>query len=243
MKKKLELHVHTTYSKDSILTFPFLLLMCKIKGINCIVITDHNEISGAEYYRKKLKKHKIDVIVGEEIFTSKGEIIGLFLKEKIEPMLSPKETVNAIKNQGGYVYIPHPFDTQRKKSVLKDSALQKIIDDVDFIECHNGRNVSLSFSKKQKEIAKKYDKIGVVGSDAHTFYELGRNYCLVNSYCKEIFKEEISKATFFTKKCIKAAHFNTKIARAIKLIKRGEWNELYRIIKRKFKKRSKKIVR
>lgn len=234
--KKIELHVHTSYSKDSILTYPFLLFMCKIKRINCLAITDHNEVKGALYYKERLQKHNIDVIVGEEIFTKDGEIIGLFLHEKIEPNLSVEETIEEIKKQDGYIYVPHPFDTKRKKTVLKEKALKKVIKDIDFIECHNGRNIESMFSLKQEKVVKKYDKIGVVGSDAHTFYELGRNYCLVNSYNRDNFKEELAKAILVKRRCLKVAHTNTKIAKLLKIFRKGEWNELYRIIKKKFKK-------
>ena len=91
MKKeyKTEFHVHTRYSKDSCLNYLMLLLMLKIKKIDTIVITDHNEIKGALKYQKKLQKHHINVIVGEEIFTTKGEIIGLNLNKRIQEGLTP----------------------------------------------------------------------------------------------------------------------------------------------------------
>ena len=94
---KAEFHIHTRYSKDSILNKYFILIMCKIKGIKLLAITDHNEIKGALKYSKFLKKHNIDVIIGEEIMTNCGEIIGLFLTKRIEPNLSVEETINLIK--------------------------------------------------------------------------------------------------------------------------------------------------
>ncbi len=236
-KYKTVFHVHTKFSHDSFLGKHFLFLMCKLKGINCIAITDHNEIKGALKYKTFLKKHNIEVIVGEEIFTNDGEIIGLFLKNKISSNLSAIETIREIKKQNGIVYIPHPYDEKRYKTVIKPEVLKKIYKDVDLIECHNGRNIKKEYSVKQNQIADKYGLIKIVGSDAHTFYELGRNYCITSEIVtRENIKCLIDKSIFKTNKCIKFAHFNTKIVRLLKLIKGGKWNELSRIINKRFKK-------
>lgn len=232
--KKVIFHVHTKYSKDSILTFPFLLIMCKLKKIDAIAITDHNTISGAIKYKPLLLKHHIDVIVSEEISTKEGEIIGLYLKKRVEPNLSVEETVQEIKKQDGLIYIPHPYDLKRQKSVISSNALKRIKNDVDFIECHNGRNAEEIYSKIQNEIAEKLNLRKIIGSDAHTFYELGRNYCLVDSYNKKDLVKTIENAKFFPKKSIKIAHINTKIVKLIKIIKAGNLNEISGIIQKKF---------
>ena len=235
-KYKIEFHVHTCYSKDSVLTYPFLLFMLKLKRINCIAVTDHNEIYGAVKYKEKLSKHSISVIIGEEIFSSDGEIIGLFLKEKIPANLTAEETVKRIKEQGGIVYVPHPYDNKRAKTVLKKEKISKLKKEIDFIEIHNGRNISDEYSIMQEKIQKEYNINPIIGSDAHTFYELGRNYCIVNSIDKNDIVESIINAEFKKKKCIKFAHFNTKIAKLIKLIKGGNVNEIFRIINKRLKK-------
>ncbi len=239
---KVEFHVHTIYSKDSMLTWPFILLMCKIKKIKAIAITDHNEIKGAIKYKRILSKYGIIVIVGEEIFTSDGEIIGLFLKKKIEPNLTAKETVIEIKKQNGLVYIPHPYDEKRAKTVINELALRGIASDVDFIEIHNGRNIKSSFSKEQEKIAEKLHLRKVVGSDAHTFYELGRNYCILNSFEKKDLLSENILDSYYEKKCLSIAHFNTKIVRGLKMLKRGDVNGIFRGIYRKFRRGNKKIT-
>ena len=97
------------------MSYWLLLLILKLKKISTVAITDHNEIAGAIKYKDKFKKHHIELIVGEEIFTNKGEIIGLGLSKKIEPNLSPKETIKRIKEQNGIVYVPHPYDEKRYK--------------------------------------------------------------------------------------------------------------------------------
>ena len=145
--KKIEFHVHTRFSNDSILGLFFILMMCKFRKIDCLVITDHNEIDGAIKYKEKLLKYGIDVIVGEEIFTKDGEIIGLFLNKKIEPYLSAEDTVKRIRKQKGLVYIPHPYDEKRYKTVITQEALEKISKDIDFIEIHNGRNIRSIFKQ------------------------------------------------------------------------------------------------
>lgn len=230
---KTELHVHTRFSKDSILSYVFLLIMLKIKKINTIAITDHNEIRGAVKYKNRLEKHGIEVIVGEEIYTNKGEIIGLGLNEKIEPNLSPKETIKMIKDQNGLVYIPHPYDEKRYKTVLVEEEIKKNEKEIDFIEIHNGRNLKKEFSIKQNEIANKYNIKKIVGSDAHTFFELGRNYVITNEKIIDINNLKNFSFQFKEKDCINLAHICTRIVRIIKILIGGDVNELRRIINKK----------
>lgn len=233
--KKIEFHIHTIASKDSLQNKYFLLFMCKLRKIDCIAITDHNEIYYAQKNKCFFEKHGLDVIVGEEIFTKDGEIIGLFLSDKILPNLSAKETVNEIKKQGGLVYIPHPYDEKRAGTVLSNSSLEKIKKYVDFMEVHNGRNYSSFFSDKQDEITQKYGFIPIVGSDAHTFYEVGRNYCVVDSIDKETLKHSIKKASLIKNKCIKFAHVNTKFVKLIKMLMKGDFYGITRIVNKKIK--------
>lgn len=234
----IEFHVHTRYSSDSSLNKYFILLMCKIKKIDGIAITDHNEIKGAQKYKKFLEKHKIKVIIGEEIFTTKGEIVGLFLKEKIEPFLSPQETIEQIRKQLGLVYIPHPYDKKREKSVLKEEYIQEFSNQIDLIEIHNGRNISDDYSINQKKISDKYNILPIIGSDAHTFFELGRNYVIFeNSISKENLRESIENAKFITQKCIKFSHIYTKYIKILKMLLRGDINGLYRVIDRRCKRK------
>lgn len=231
-----EFHVHTRYSKDSILSFWLLLLMLKIKKINTIAITDHNEVIGALKYKDKFKKLGIELIVGEEIFTNKGEIIGLGLTKKIEPDLSPKETIKQIKEQNGLVYIPHPYDEKRYKTVLVEEEIKNNKNDIDFIEVHNGRNISKEYDKKQNEIAEKYNLTKIIGSDAHTFFELGRNYIVTkNKITIDELRNNYKDIEFNEKKCINLAHNCTKLAKIITFISKGDFYGIIRVIKKKFK--------
>lgn len=215
--KKVEFHIHTKDSKDSLQSNFLLKIMLKVKKIECIVITDHNEIKNAQLIQKKYKNH-FEVIVGEEIFTTEGEIIGLFLTERIMPNLSPEETVSKIKEQGGLVYIPHPYDEKRKKTVLTSEALERIIEYVDLIESYNGRNIVEEYGIKQNNIVKRYKKVRVLGSDAHEFFELGRNYMMIEKITKDEIVESIKNGVMYQKKCIKIAHFWTAVVKRIKKV-------------------------
>lgn len=236
-KIRAEFHIHTKYSKDSILCETFLYLMCKLKGIELIAITDHNEIAGAQKIKEKFEKKGIEVIVGEEILTKSGEIIGLYLTEKIPQNLSIEETIKLIKKQNGIVYLPHPYDEKRIKTVLTPQKQEENKNEIDLIEIHNGRNIVKEYSIKQKEIQAKLNIRKVIGSDAHTFLEIGRNYIVMEKPTRNTLLKNIENGEFKTKKCLKFAHTITKFAKAIKLIGSGDINELFRIVKKKCSRR------
>lgn len=239
---KLETHVHTRYSHDSILCLYILYLMCKIKGINSIAITDHNTIKGAVKFKEKFgtrvkakgKKKGIQVIIGEEIMTSDGEVIGLYLTEEIKPGMTPDKTIAAIIEQGGVVYIPHPYDDKRHKTVMNFEDIQRNRRYIDCIECFNGRNISEEYGVKQTMISEQLGLTKVIGSDAHTMIEIGRNYMEVHEFTdKDGFIKAISSATFTKKQCLKLSHQITKVARVIKFVIKGNFNGLFRVVNKK----------
>ncbi|MEE9324142.1 MAG: PHP domain-containing protein, partial [Dehalococcoidia bacterium] len=130
-----DFHMHTHYSSDCATPPERLVARCVEVGLSCIALTDHNTIKGALEVERMAP---FKVIVAEEIKTPFGEITGLVLKEEVPPGLSPQETVARIKEQGGLVSIPHPFDRFRN-SVLKYEALESILSQVDIIEVFNSR--------------------------------------------------------------------------------------------------------
>ncbi len=168
-----DFHIHTYWSKDSMSRPRDIIKASFKKGVKIIAITDHNEIGGALETAKEAKLSDIDltVIVGEEVKTSKGDIIGLFLTEKIRKDLSPEETIDLIKEQGGIVIIPHPFD-RKGRGALGDYTME-IYHKVDFIEVENGRTPSRN-NKKAKAFSVKFGIPGIGGSDAHWFREVGK---------------------------------------------------------------------
>src|SRR5206468_6706423 len=134
--------------------------------------TDHNVVSGAHEAAAKAKDYGVKVIVAEEVKTaSQGEVIGLFLQEKIPRGLTLAETVAEIKRQGGLVYVPHPFD--RMHSVPDYEHLLKVLDDVDAIEVYNPRVAIGSFNEEAERFAAKYRIVRGAGSDSHVAAGLG----------------------------------------------------------------------
>ena len=236
---KLETHCHTKYSSDSRLRFCFLYWKCRICHINYIAITEHNNIKGAVKFKEYCEKRhsKIMVIIGEEIMTKSGEIIGLFLDKEIPENLSCKETIERIKAQDGVVYIPHPYDEKRNRTVLPEEKIRQCINDIDCIECHNGRNISMEYTRKQREIAEKYKATKVIGSDAHTMFEIGRNYMEIDicPVTPELFRKAIVNARFHEMKCLKICHQITKIVKFVRIVSEGNYSELYQTINKRIR--------
>ena len=136
-----DLHMHTDHSSDCATPVDVLLATARVEGLGAIAVTDHNEISGALDARAKAEEYGVKVIVGEEVMTGRqGEVIGLFLEEKIPRGMSLEETIAAIRAQGGLVYVPHPFD--RMHSVPDYEHLLAVVEDVDVIEVFNPRTRS-----------------------------------------------------------------------------------------------------
>ncbi|MFH1972852.1 MAG: PHP-associated domain-containing protein [archaeon] len=182
---KVDLHVHTNYSKCSNLELKELKKLCdkfKIKP----AITDHNTIEGA----KKFK----DCIVGEEINTKEGELIGLFLNERIKPGLEIDETVEKIREQGGFVYVPHPYDWVRRNHI------KRLDFDIDIVEVFNGRVMQQKNNRKARAFAKKNNFLMGIGSDTHTIIEFGHSYVVMDDFdSPKDFLKKLEKAKFVTK--------------------------------------------
>jgi predicted metal-dependent phosphoesterase TrpH/glycosyltransferase involved in cell wall biosynthesis len=167
-----DLHMHTDHSWDCATPVEVLLDTARSQGLGAIAVTEHNEISGALEAAAKAAEYGVKVIVGEEVKTaSQGEVIGLFIKEKIPRGMTLQETVAEIKRQGGLVYVPHPFD--RMHSVPDYEHLLDIVDDIDAIEIYNPRVAIGSFNEEAERFAAKYRILAGAGSDAHVAQGLG----------------------------------------------------------------------
>jgi len=167
-----DLHIHTAYSPDSTSSLPDIIARCLEVGINCLAVTDHNSIAGALELKRTAPFY---IIVGEEILTTSGEIIGLFLSEYVPHKLSLEETVARIKAQGGLVCVPHPYDRFRH-SALRRSALERILPDINLIEVFNSRTLLLRDSARARQLASLHGLPAIAGSDAHTLDEIGNTY-------------------------------------------------------------------
>jgi glycosyltransferase involved in cell wall biosynthesis len=165
-----DLHMHTDHSGDCATPVEALLGEAKARGLGAIAITDHNEISGALEAREKADG--IKVIVGEEVKTAdQGEVIGLFIEEKIPRGGTLQEVIAEIKRQGGLVYVPHPFD--RLHAVPDYPHLLDVLGDVDAVEVFNPRVAISSFNEEAVRFAEKYRIVCGAGSDAHVTAGLG----------------------------------------------------------------------
>jgi predicted metal-dependent phosphoesterase TrpH len=174
-----DLHMHTDHSGDCETPVEVLLAAAREAGLGAIAVTDHNEISGALEAREKAAestarggRDRIKVIVGEEVKTAEqGEVIGLFIEEKIPRGMTMEETVAEIKRQGGLVYVPHPFD--RMHAVPDYEHLPAILDEIDAIEVFNPRVAIGAFNEEAVRFAAKYRIVAGAGSDSHVAQGLG----------------------------------------------------------------------
>jgi predicted metal-dependent phosphoesterase TrpH/glycosyltransferase involved in cell wall biosynthesis len=165
-----DLHMHTDHSYDCATPVEVLLAEARARGLGAIAITDHNEVSGALAARELADG--INVIVAEEVKTAdQGEVIGLFIEEKIPRGLTLQETIAEIKRQGGLVYVPHPFD--RMHSVPDYKHLLDVLESIDAIEVFNPRVAIMEFNDEAVRFAAKYRIPAGAGSDAHVPQGLG----------------------------------------------------------------------
>lgn len=174
MKLRADFHTHSHYSRDSVINPRTFIDNCMRRGITCVAVTDHNEIEGAFVIDKLVRDEgtPLKIVIGEEVKTAEGEIIGLFLKDWVPRDLSPEETVRAIHEQGGVAVIPHPYDIFRR-SVIKPDALERVKEQVDAIEGFNCRNIMQRHDDRAKALARGVRKPMTVGTDSHSPWELG----------------------------------------------------------------------
>jgi predicted metal-dependent phosphoesterase TrpH len=169
---KVDLHVHTSYSVDGSISPETLVDLSPRRGLGALAITDHNTIAGALAVRKIAP---FPVLVGEEISTADGEILGLFLEEGVPPCLSAGETLILIKEQGGLAGVPHPYDRLRRESIER-GVLADLAGELDFVEGLNARVTCARDNHLAREFARRRVLPCTAGSDAHGVYELGRAY-------------------------------------------------------------------
>lgn len=173
---KIDLHTHSTESPDGGINAGQYKKALESGLLDCIAITDHNNIDFALHMNSLLGSQ---IIVGEEIMAIGGEIIGLYLNKLVPAGLTPQETIKQIKDQRGIVYVPHPFESVRKG--LHPEILEAIIEDIDLIEIYNGRAFAQNLSTQAVVWAKLNQVTGVASSDAHGFRGLGGTYTNIST--------------------------------------------------------------
>ena len=166
-----DLHMHTDHSHDCAVPVAELLDYAEGQGLGAIAITDHNVFTGAEEAVELSRGRSLTVIPGEEIKTEKGEVIGLFLEETIERGLPMADTIAAIREQGGVVYLPHPFD--RLHTIPDAPTLHRHLPEIDVFEVYNARLLFEGFNDEALRFARKYNLTMGAGSDAHVLQGVG----------------------------------------------------------------------
>ena len=171
MKKlRTEFHCHCIYSKDSLLKPQALVDAARRRGIDRLIVTDHNSTGGALEAQRLAPEL---VIVGEEIMTSRGELLAAFVREELPPWLDPLQAIRLLREQGAFISVSHPFDNFRGGH-WKLPDLLEIAPLVDAIEVFNSRCMDMTPNRAAREFAREHGLAGTVGSDAHTAREVGR---------------------------------------------------------------------
>lgn len=204
-----ELHCHTYHSKDSLATPEALREACRRKGIDRLAITDHNTMAGA------LQAAALDpdlFIVGEEILTTEGELLGYFMKEEIPPGLSPEETIDRLHQQGAVISVSHPYDYART-GAWRESVLRSLIPHLDALEAFNARTYSSGPNRRAAALAQEADLPGLAGSDAHAPFEIGRGLTRLDPFQDaESFRKSLGGAQLVTRRSPAWVHLVSRYA-------------------------------
>jgi len=174
MKLRADLHIHSEYSHDSSSKIGRILKVAREKGLDIIAITDHEEFEGANIAEKLVKD--ILIIKGQEINTEFGDVIGLFLKKKIDSK-NFKGVIKEIRSQKGLVVLPHPAQFH----IL----IEDVVNNVDIIESFNSR-IGKEENKMGQLLAEKLKKPFIAGSDAHFLFEIGNGVTVIDSKSREL---------------------------------------------------------
>jgi predicted metal-dependent phosphoesterase TrpH len=173
---RVDLHLHSIYSHDGQSTLDALIARTKECGLDRIALTDHNTVEGA------LELVRIApglTIVGEEAKTREGEIIGLFLTDRLEPYLTPEKVLDLIHEMGGLTYMPHPLD--RHRAHFRPERLVELADRIDIIETYNPW-CDAAANAAAARLAADLGKVAATGSDSHGIQELGRSWMEIDEY-------------------------------------------------------------
>ncbi len=173
----IDLHCHTSASFDCLARPGDVVRAAAARGLTHLVVTDHDRIDGALAARAAAPSG-LTVIVGEEVRTADGDLIAAYLDRAVAPGMSAVETVAAVREQGGLVGVPHPFDRLRG-SLLMDARMSTLLSLVDWVEVHNARLVG-SGNERAAELAREHGLAGVAVSDAHSVLEVGVAYTAVD---------------------------------------------------------------
>ncbi len=176
-----DFHIHTRFSRDSILSEATLARLAVERGLTHVAITNHNNVEGAVAVRDAVAELGLDdrltVILGEEVSTADGEVVGLFLNRTIPRGLSADETADAIHQQGGLVSIPHAYDPFRQAHIREQPLLALLeAGKVDLMEVFNSRVTFQRHNLQAAELAARYGVPGIACSDSHSAFEIAMSF-------------------------------------------------------------------
>jgi predicted metal-dependent phosphoesterase TrpH len=176
-----DFHIHTRFSRDSILSEDKFIRVAMERGLTHVTITNHNNVEGAIAVRDRVAELGLDdrlkVILGEEISTCEGEVVGIFLTRTIPRGLTAEETADEIHAQGGLVSIPHPFDPFRQSRIQRDPLVALAeAGKIDAVEIFNSRVTLQRHNQEAAEFAARYQIPGIAASDSHSSFEIGMSF-------------------------------------------------------------------
>jgi predicted metal-dependent phosphoesterase TrpH len=208
-KLRMDMHTHSEYSPDSRTPLKVQAAAIKAAGLNVVCATDHNTIEGALRLRELADGFR--VIVGEEVSSRDGEIIGLFLEKAIPRDLPAEETIARIHDQGGLVSVPHPFSRNRRFH-LRRSVLERLWKEIDCIEVFNAREAFTQDNVRAAAFATERGIPGAVGSDAHRASEIGRAWVEVEEFAgREDLTAALRRGSVFGKRTGNYIHVMTRL--------------------------------
>ncbi|MGE5252192.1 MAG: PHP-associated domain-containing protein [Bacteroidota bacterium] len=212
---RVEFHCHTIFSKDSLVSPRALVDGSARKGIDRVVVTDHNSIAGA---RAAQALDPERVIVGEEVMTTQGELLAAFVEDALPAGLTPREAIRRLRQQGAFISVSHPFDSWRHGGWQEEHLLE-ILPLVDAIEVFNSRCMAPGSNEAADAFARRQEVPTTVGSDAHTVWELGRSTLLLPSFgsadeLRNVLLEGVPK----TRMSPQWIHLSSRFARMWKMI-------------------------
>ncbi len=207
---KVEFHCHTIFSSDSIMKIDDLMTACRKKGIDRVVITDHNTIRGALEAKRRFPEL---VIVGEEVRTCDGgEFLCAFVSEEVPKELPWKTALKALKEQGAFIAAAHPFDHARHG--WQENQLLEMREDLDALEVFNSRTINGAFNNKAEQFARQHGFHRLVGSDAHSLIEVGRaTAALPDFQTPAELRAALPQAVFQVERSSALIHFTSVYAR------------------------------
>lgn len=215
---QLDLHCHTRYSFDCGMSPRKVVRLARVRGLDAIAITDHNEVAGAYEAREYARQIGIEVIIGEEITTRAGDILGLFLRERIRTY-DPFEAIDEIKRQGGIAILPHPFSGR----VAID---ERVVRKVHGCEGYNARHSKVKELENSAgepdvvEFARQYQLALTAGSDAHFYADVGRARTIVSASSLEAARQEIlaGRTLLSGRRSVAAGRFASAFLRTLRML-------------------------